>query len=115
MRKSEIYNRLGLQTIDPTAWGINRVADLLCYSPMSTVISLGSGEIDIVEIEIPLLLVGHKVKELTVPGEFQITGLSRNNKTFLPTLGTEFQKRDLVHIAVEVASIPLLKKLLGLT
>lgn len=114
-RKSEIYNRLGLQTIDPTVWGINRVADLLLYSPLGTVLSIGSGDVDLVEIEVPRLLVGRTVKELTIPGEIQVTAISRANKTFLPTLGTEFQLRDLVHLAVAAASIDRLKNLLGLT
>ncbi|MDP4109778.1 MAG: TrkA family potassium uptake protein, partial [Bacillota bacterium] len=39
-RKAELYKRLGIQTIDPTYWGINRVVDLLCYSPLDTVYSL---------------------------------------------------------------------------
>ncbi|MGV8905411.1 MAG: potassium channel family protein [Acetobacterium sp.] len=113
-RKAEIYNRLGLQTIDPTAWGINRVVDLLLYSPLGTVLSLGSGDVDLVEIEVPTLLVGRKIKELSIPGEIQVIGLSRNNKTFLPGLGSEFQTRDLIHIAVAAGSIDRLKYLLGL-
>ena len=30
-RQAEIYSRLGLQTIAPTSWGINRIADLLLF------------------------------------------------------------------------------------
>ena len=114
-RKAELYKRLGLQTIDPASWGINRIVELLCYSPLDTVISLGSGEVDIVEIEVPALLIGHTVKELAVPGEIQVTAISRSNKTFLPTSGTEFLKRDLIHIAVAVKSSDHLKALLGLS
>jgi trk system potassium uptake protein len=114
-RKAEIYKRLGLQTIDPATWGINRVIDLLCYSPLGTVLSLGGGDVDIVEVEVPMLLVGRTVRELTVPGEIQVTAISRSNKTFLPTLGTEFQRRDLIHIAVAVKSSDHLKALLGLS
>jgi len=113
-RKAEIYKRLGIQTIDPSSWGISRVYDLLCYSQLDTVISFGSGDVDIVEVEIPALLVGRTVRELTSSGEFIVTSVTRNNKTFLPTLGTEFQKRDIIHIAVAVQSSDRLKSLLGL-
>ena len=113
-RKAEIYRRLGIQTIDPTSWGINRVYDLLCYSQLDSVMSFGSGDVEIVEIEIPVLLVGRTVRELTVSGEFIVTSITRNNKTFLPTLGTEFQKRDILHIAVAVKSSNRLKSMLGL-
>ena len=53
VRQAEIYKRLGLQTIAPTGWGINRIADLLLYSPLETVFSLGSGEVELVEAEVP--------------------------------------------------------------
>jgi trk system potassium uptake protein TrkA len=82
--------------------------------PLDTLVSIGSGDVDIVEAEVPALLVGRTVKEITVPGEIHLMAISRNNKTFLPALGTEFQKRDLLHIAVAVKSSDHLKSLLGL-
>lgn len=114
-RQAEIYRRLGLQTIAPITWGIHQLADLLCYSPLDTVLSLGSGEVDLVEAEIPPLLVGRTVNELTVPGEIQVVAISRGGTTFLPTLGTVFQDSDLVHLAVLAASADRLRALLGLT
>lgn len=113
-RKAEIYRRLGLQTIAPITWGIHQIADLLCYSPLDTVLSLGSGEVDLVKTEIPPLLVGRTVNELTVPGEIQVVAISRGGTTFLPTLGTVFQNGDLVHLVVLAASADRLRALLGL-
>jgi len=113
-RKAEIYRRLGLQTIAPITWGIHQIADLLCYSPLDTVFSLGSGEVDLVRVEIPPLLEGRMVNELTVPGEIQVVAISRSGTTFLPTLGTVFQKGDLIHLAVLTASADRLRALLEL-
>ena len=113
-RKAEIYKRFGLQTVDPTDWGINRIMDLISYSQLSTLKSIGNGGVEILEIEIPLLLVGRKVSELAVPGEIQVSAITRENKTFLPTLGAEFQPRDVVTLAVATASGQHLKRLLGL-
>ncbi len=113
-RKAEIYNRLGLQTIDSTAWGIHRAADLLCYSPLNTVMSIGSGGVEIVEAEVPALLVGRTVRDLTVTGEIVVMAINRRNRTFLPSLGTEFEDRDVLHIAVAAGSSERLRGLLGL-
>jgi len=113
-RKAEIYKRLGIQTIDPATWGITRVYDLLCYSQLNTVVTFGSGDVDVVEVEVPALLIGRTVRELTLPGEFIVTAITRDNKTFLPTLGTEFKKRDLLNIAVAVKSSDRLKAMLDL-
>ena len=113
-RKTEVYNRLGLQTIDSTAWGINRAAELLCFSPLNTVLSIGSGGVDIVETEVPTLMTGRKVRDMTVTGEIVVIAISRSNKTFLPSLDTLFQERDIIHIAVMASSRNRLRGLLGL-
>lgn len=112
-RKGEAYHRLGLLTITPLTWGIQRMAELLCHSRLDTVASLGSGEVDIVETEVPHLLVGRTVNELTVPGEVHVVSVSRGAKTFLPSLATVFHKGDMVHVAVLWVSTDRLKKLLG--
>src|SRR6266545_5101665 len=76
-RKAEVYQRLGLQTINPVTWGINRIAELLCYSHLDTILSLGSGEVDLVEVEVPALLVGRRVTDVTLSGEIQVVAISR--------------------------------------
>jgi len=112
-RQAEIYRRLGLQTIAPSAWGVQRIADLLLHSPLDTVFSLGSGEVELVEMELPPLLEGKTVRDLTVAGELHIVSISRLNKTFLPTLGTIFRAGDLLHLAVLTTSTNKLKELLA--
>ncbi len=113
VRQAEIYKRLGIQTIAPTSWGINRIADLLLYSPLETVFSIGSGEVELVAAEVPQLLVGKTVRDLTVVGEIHIVALTRANKTFLPTLGTIFREQDLLHLAVLTTSTNRLREILG--
>lgn len=110
--KAEVYRRLGLQTVNPITWGTQRIAELLCYSPLHAVLSLGSGEVDIVEVETPPLLVGRTVYEATVAGEIHVVAISRGGKTFLPTLGTVLQAEDLVHLVVLATSAERLKALL---
>ncbi len=114
-RKADVYARLGLQTIAPVTWGVNRIAELLCYSWLEPVISLGSGEVDVVDTDIPPLLAGKTISELTVAGEIHVAAVTRAAKTFLPTPGTRFQEGDLVHLVVVAGSIDRLKALLGHT
>jgi trk system potassium uptake protein TrkA len=113
-RKASIYGRLGLHTISPTIWGINQAADVLCYSPLDAILNLGSGEVNIVAIEIPPLLVGKMVSELTVRGEIHVVAISRAGKPFLPTLGTEFRWGDMVYLVVLATCSDRLRTLLGL-
>jgi len=113
VRQAEIYNRLGLQTIAPTGWGISRITELLLYSPLDTVYSIGSGDVELVEVETPALLIGKTVRDLTVISEIHIVCMTRANKTFLPTLGTIFQEGDLLHLAILRSSANRLTELLG--
>lgn len=113
-RKEEVYRRLGLLTISQVTWGVNRIVELLCYSKLDSVKSLGSGEVDVVEAEVPHLLVGRTVHELTHPGEVQVVAVTRQGKTFLPTRDSEFRQGDLVHLAVLSSSVERLKTMLGM-
>ncbi|HQE92715.1 MAG TPA: TrkA family potassium uptake protein [Anaerolineae bacterium] len=110
-RKAEIYRRLGLQTIDPTTWGVRQVADLLAYSSLDTVLSLGGGGVDIVASEVPPLLVGRTVRDLDVPGEVRVVAISRGGHTFLPTLATVFSSGDILHLAVSGAGTARLRSM----
>jgi trk system potassium uptake protein TrkA len=112
-RQAEIYKRLGLQTIAPTSWGVNRIADLLLYSPLETVFTIGSGEVELLITEAPQILIGKTVRDLTVLGEIHVVSITRANKTFLPTSGTVFQEDDLLHFAVLTTSTSRFKELLG--
>jgi trk system potassium uptake protein TrkA len=112
-RKAEIYRRLGVQTISTVTLGMQRLAELLTFSRLNIVHSLGNGDVGIVESEIPLLLVGRIVNDLTVSGEIRFIAISRGGRTIIPTLGTVFEKGDMVHIAVSITSVDRLKNLLG--
>lgn len=103
-RKAAIYHKLGLQTVSTTAWGIQRMTELLSFSHLDVIASLGSGEVDVLELEVPALLVSRTVNDLTVPGEAHVIAITRQGRTFLPTLGTVFQAGDLVHLAASGAN-----------
>jgi trk system potassium uptake protein TrkA len=112
-RKADIYRRLGMQTISPVALGISRMAELLSFSNLAVSESIGSGEVKIVDIEIPSMLIGHTTSELTIPAEVQVTAVTRNGKTFLPISGAVFEKGDIVHLAVLATSQDRLKDLVS--
>jgi trk system potassium uptake protein TrkA len=113
-QKAEIYRRLGVLTLSSTAWGIRRAMDLINYSPLNTVLSLGSGDVDLVEIEVPALLIGRQARELMLSGEVIVSAIVRGNKTFIPTMGTTFEKGDLIYLTVATGSTGRLKRLLGM-
>jgi trk system potassium uptake protein len=111
-RKAEIYRRFGLQTISPVSLGISRLAEILTFSQMNVVGTIGTGEVDCIELEVTPLLIGRTVSQLNVPGEFYVIAISRNGKTILPSSGTLFEEGDLLHMAILTTSTERLKKML---
>ena len=98
--KAEAYRRLGIQTISTTDWGIRHACELLTYQEMDTVLEVGSGDVQLVRTDVPAPLEGRPVREVSALGEVQVIAISRNNETFIPTLGTLLEHGDVVYAAV---------------
>jgi trk system potassium uptake protein TrkA len=114
-RKAELYRRLDVQTISTTSWGINRIEEMLTYSHLDPLISLGAGEVDLVEAEIPLAIVGRTIQDVMLPGEVQVVAIRRAGTTFLPLPTTVFQSGDLAYLLLLASSAERLRTLLALT
>ncbi|MBC7263934.1 MAG: NAD-binding protein [Chloroflexi bacterium] len=113
-RRAELFRRLGLPTISPTTWGVERIAQILCYPHFDPVLSFGSGEVNVIDVEATPALVGRTVNNITAPGETCVVAITRGGAAFIPTLGTVFQKGDLIHLAVLSSAKERLSGLLGL-
>jgi len=113
-RRAEIYQRLGLQTVSSTAWGVNRAIQLLIHPDLHVPVTLGNGDVEVVELEVPSHWVSRSVNNVNVPGEINVVALTRSDKTIIPTLGTVFQEGDRVAIAVLVSSRVRLEEMLAL-
>ncbi len=105
---------MGLVTISSTTWGAERTRELLTHAELDAVRSFGTGEVQLLEIEVPERLVGHAVRDLSVPGEVLVIALTRDDKALLPTLGTTFRAGDVLHLAVLAEALGRVERLLGI-
>ncbi len=60
----DTFRNLGIQNFCTVDWGIQRVVDLFSYTPTEVMFSLGTGEVDILEKNIPASFVGRKLVSL---------------------------------------------------
>jgi len=111
--QAHIYRRLGLQVVAPVDWGVQRLVELLTLGGVVVTTSLGTGQVDLVEAELPTLLEGRRANEVTVPGEILPVAISRGGRTFIPTLATVLESGDILHLAVVGPSRGRLASLLG--
>ena len=113
-RRAKIYRRLGLQTVSTTAWGVARMTQLLTHRELNVIRSLGEGEVELLEQEVPGHWVGRPVSQVSVPGEISVTAILRRGTPQLPAPGTLFERDDRAVITVVAAARGRLAHLLGL-
>lgn len=113
-RRAEIYQRLGLITISTTTWGAERIYELVTHADLDVVYNFGRGEVSMVAVEVPHSLAGRTVRDLTVPGQYNVASITRDDRAILPSAGTEFREGDILHIIAQSASLPILEEMLGL-
>jgi trk system potassium uptake protein len=112
--RAEVYQRLGLTTISSTAWGAERIVEVVTHNDLDTLQVFPDGGTTLIRVEAPMRLKGHRVAQLNVPGEVLVTAITRNDHTFIPVSGTEFQDGDMLYLAVIPSAMQRLEELLGI-
>ena len=112
--RAEVYQRLGLTTISSTAWGAERIVEVVTHSNLDVLHVFRDGGTTLVRVEAPARLNGHRVAQMNIPGEVSVTAITRNDHTFIPVSGTEFQEGDIIYLAVIPSAMLRLEELLGI-
>jgi trk system potassium uptake protein TrkA len=112
--RAEVYQRLGLTTISSTAWGAERIVEVVTHSDLDVLHVFRDGGTSLVRVEIPARLKEYQVLQMNIPGEVMIVAITRNDQTFIPVSGTEFREGDIVYLTVIPSSMNRLEQLLGI-
>jgi len=112
-RRAEIYKNFGISTIATVTWASTRLVSLILNPELHSEYVFGSGEVEMVEITLPLRLENKLVKDLEISGEIKVSAIFRENNVFIPNPGTVFSKDDVLYITVSHDSISKLKNMLG--
>jgi trk system potassium uptake protein TrkA len=112
--RAEVYQRLGLTTISSTAWGAERIVEVVTHSDLDVLHVFRDGGTTMVRVEALARLNGHRIAQINIPGEVAVIAITRNDHTFIPVSGSEFQEGDTVYIAVIPSAMERLEELLGI-
>jgi len=107
------YEKLGINTVSPVAWGIRRIAELLTAAEVEPVTALGAGGVEMVDARVPPLLAGRAATEVRVPGEIELVAITRLGRTAFVDAATRLATGDVMHLAVVAGSIGRLESVLG--
>jgi trk system potassium uptake protein TrkA len=112
--RAEVYQRLGLKTISSSAWGAERIVEVVTHVDLDSLSVFSDGGATMVRLESPVRLNGHRVAQMNIPGEVSVTAITRNDHTFIPVSGTEFQEGDVIYLTVIPSAMDRLEELLGI-
>jgi trk system potassium uptake protein TrkA len=112
--RAEVYQRLGLSTISSTAWGAERIVEVVTHNDLDVLNVFSDGGTTMVRVELPARLNGHHVAQMNIPGEVSVTAITRNDHTYIPVPGTEFQEGDVLYLTVIPSAMTRLEEMLGI-
>lgn len=112
--RAEVYQRLGLTTISSTLWGAERIVEVVTHNDLDVVDIFRDGNTSMVRVEASPRLIGYPVSQMNIPGEVLVIAITRNDQTFIPVSGTEFQDGDVIYLTVIPSAMNRLEELLGL-
>lgn len=112
--RAEIYRHFGIPTISATTWAANEVLKMIAHTDLSSRLTFGNGEVEMLQIDLPPHLAEHPISALSVSGEIMISTIVRQGKALIPFSGGKLHAGDVVYLAVLSSSMEKLKKLLGM-
>ena len=103
-RRALIYQRLGIPTVATVAWTTDQVLRRLLPSETRNDWVDPTGQVGIIEREIPAKAVGRKLALLNRPGRFWLTAVTRFGKAQVVTSDMVGQEGDVLVFVAAVAA-----------
>jgi trk system potassium uptake protein TrkA len=104
-----LHEAMGLQMVSSTAWGAQRLEELLESGRMRPVLSAGNGEVEVYELGVPDSWHGKALAELVAGVECALVSLTRGGRASLPAAGARLEKGDLLHVSASLAGATTLR------
>jgi len=104
----------GLQIISSTAWGAQRIEEVLTSVTSRAVFSAGNGEVEVYELTLPREWEGRTWGELGAGLEDILpVALTRGGRALLPAADTRLEHGDLINVSATLEGIRALRHRLG--
>ncbi len=93
-----LHEAMELRVVSSTAWGAQRVEELLESRRMRPVFSAGNGEVELYELDIPKAWDGRPLSELLKGIDGTVMSLTRGGRAERPETGVLLRAGDLLHV-----------------
>ncbi|MBI3760737.1 MAG: TrkA family potassium uptake protein [Chloroflexi bacterium] len=108
-----IYERLGLQTVTSSSWGARRIEELLTSPQCASRLSLGNGDVEIIEARVPAAWTGRQIGDLALRLPAVPVAVTRGGRAQLADSDFALQAGDLLCLAVKADNLPRVNESLG--
>ncbi len=109
-RFARLYETFGVQAVGPSAWGSQRMEEMLSDLALRSVFSAGNGEVEVYEVFIPQAWHGRRLRDLVIPGNSLAIALTRAGKAIMPAPDSVVQAGDFLHISATFEGITALRR-----
>ena len=108
----EMQEAFGLQLVSSTAWGAERLQELLIDPSFRAVFSAGNGEVELYELLIEAAWQGRPLRSLmsSCGASGVVVALTRAGRAELPTADHLFQAGDILTVSATLEGIEALRK-----
>jgi trk system potassium uptake protein TrkA len=94
-----LHEAMGLTSVSSTAWGAQRIEELLESPRLRAVFSAGNGEVELYELAVPKAWAGRRLGQLVDGTSCRAVSLTHGGRALLPDPGQALAEGDLVHVA----------------
>jgi trk system potassium uptake protein len=109
-RRAAIYQRLGIPTVATVSWTTDQVLRRLLPGAHPADWTDASGQVCLVERDLPAAWAGRKLSGLVEPGRFQLLSLTRLGHAHVVDGDEVGQAGDVLHFAVQIDALDELQR-----
>ena len=103
-----LHEAMGLQSVSSTAWGAQRIEELLESTRLRAVFSAGNGEVELYEVAVPERWAGRTLAQLVDGIACSPVSLTHGGRASLPEPGRVLAAGDVVHVTAAIEGADLL-------
>lgn len=104
-----VHEALGQAVVSSTAWGAQRIEELLESPSLRAVFSAGNGEVELYELVVTEAWTGRTLEELVAGTEGIAVAHTRAGRASLPAGDIRLQRGDVVHVSATLAGVKALR------
>ena len=108
-RWRSLHESMGLTMVSTTAWGAQRMEELIESPALRPVLSAGHGEVEVYEVVVPPDWGGRTVGELTRDSECNVIALTQGGRAAIAGPDSPMQVGDILHVGASLAAAGALR------